>query len=106
MTKPDKQVQEMQQELELLLNELGADVEIYRLLVQALFVTILDGHPHRDRLFEQVRSGVLQAIAQNQPPMHDPEGIGKRQQLTLMRAESEFQEMTESLGISKTDSSH
>lgn len=104
MTKPDKQVQEMQQELELLLNEQGADVEIYRLLVQALFVTILDGQPHRDRLFEEVRARVLQAIAQKQPPIHDPEGIGKLQQLTLIRAEAEFQDMAEALGISKADS--
>ena len=104
MTKPDKQVQEMQQELELLLNEQGADVAIYRLLVQALFVTILDGHPHRDRLFKEVRAGVLQAVAQNQPRTHAPDGIGKLQELTLIRAETEFQKMAESLGISKADS--
>ena len=106
MTKPDKQAQEMQERLELFLNELGSDVEVYRLLVQALFVMVLDGHPNRDHMFQQVRDGVLKAISQNQPPLHDPEGTGKRQQLTLIRTEAEFQEMAKGLGITKTDSSN
>jgi hypothetical protein len=97
--RPSRTIQKMQEDLELFLNELGADVEVFRLLVQALFALVLQGHPDRERLFGVLKQGVLEAIARKPAPAHDPNGLGRRQHLTLMRAEAALLEIQQGLGL-------
>ncbi len=89
-------VEQMQQSLELILNEIGADQTVNRVVLQTLLIDLMA--VKGPEILEDMKQQVLGIIGRTEPTATDPQGGERRKQLTLMRAESMFQEIEEAVG--------
>ena len=82
-------VEQMQRDLELILNEIGADQTVNRVVLQTLLLNLVAARG--PELLEDMKQQVLGIIDRTEPTETDPQGGERRKQLTLMRAERMFQ---------------
>jgi hypothetical protein len=98
--KPSRSVRQMQEQLELWINEHSADLTVFRVTLQIMFLTMLANNPHKEAVLGGLKDEVLRAL-DRMNPSHDPtNGLERAKQLTLMRAERFFQEVQTALLIS------
>lgn len=90
-------VDQMQQRLEAMLNELGADHAVIRVTLQCFLANLVAARG--PEMLEDMKRQVLDAIGRTEPHEADPQGGERRKQLTLMRAELLFQEIEEAIGL-------
>ena len=88
-------VEQMQQSLEMMLNEIGADQTVNRVVLQTLLIDLMA--VKGPEILEDMKQQVLGIIGRTGPTETDPQGGERRKQLTLMRAEQMFQDIEEAL---------
>ena len=86
-----KTVEQMQQRLELILNEIGADQTVIRVTLQCFLLKLVGAQ--EPEILEELKQQVLGAIGRTEQDEDNPQGGERRKQLTLMRAELLFQEI-------------
>ena len=89
-------VEQMQQSLELILNEIGADQTVNRVVLQTLLINLME--VKGPEILEDMKQKVLGIIGRTEPTATDPQGGERRRQLTLMRAERMFQDIEDAVG--------
>ena len=93
-------VRQMQKQLELWINEQSADLTVFRVTLQIMFLTMLATRPDKELMLGGLKDQVLKALDRMNPSRDLAEGQERAKQLTLMRAEQFFQEVQTALGIS------
>lgn len=93
-------VEQMQGSLELILNEIGADQTVNRVVLQTLLTDLMAAKG--PEILEDMKQQVLGIIGRTEPTATDPQGGERRKQLTLMRAESMFQDIEDAVGRAAT----
>ena len=89
-------VKQMQESLELMLNEIGADQTVNRVTLQCLLINLMAARG--PEILEDMKQQVLRVIGNTEPTEKDPQGGERRKQLTMMRAELLFQDIEEAVG--------
>lgn len=90
-----KTIEKMQERLELILNEIGADQTVLRVTLQCFLLNLVGARG--PEMLDEMKHQVLGTIERTQPTDDDPQGGERRKQLTLMRAELLFQEIEEAV---------
>lgn len=91
--------EQMQQSLELMLNEIAADQEVNRIVVQCFLLNLT--RARGPELLLDMKQQVLETVRNAEPNKTDAQGGQRRKELTVMRAESLFLEIEEALGIAE-----
>ena|SRR5579872_5149097 len=94
-----RSVQQMQEQLELYINEQAADLSVFRVTLQTMFLTMLASSPNRAEMIGGLKDQVIAAIGRTRPSVQNPQGSERRKQLELSRAEQFFQEIQMALGV-------
>src|SRR5205085_2569322 len=84
---------------EIYMNEMAADVHVFRLIVQIVLKRTLSVRQNPAADFAELRDELLQTIQQMPLLAEDADGSRRRRELEFLRAEEFFAEIAESLGI-------
>lgn len=94
-------IKKMQAQLELYLNEIGADQHVIALVLQTLLLNLARARPE---MLADLKQQVLWSLDNQLPVEGDQQGVRRRTELTVMRAQRLFQEIETALGAgSSTD---
>ncbi len=93
-------VEQMQEQLELYINEQAADLHVFRVSLQTMFLTMLSSHPHKGEMIGGLKDQVIAALKRtDHSTSNDVQGSQRRAQLEIARAEEFFQEVQVALGV-------
>lgn len=93
-------IEQMQRDLEIMLNEIAADQNVNRIVIQCLLFNLT--RARGPEILRDIKRQALEVVGNMGLSKTDPQGGHRRKELTVMRAESMFQEIEEALGLNET----